>query len=42
MKAIIKYESESESWEIEKSEMIVKRTMHAVGVITTTKDICKN
>ena len=42
MKAIIKYESEKETWEIEKKEMFVKRKMHAVGVITTTKDIYKD
>ena len=41
MKAIIKFDGEKETWEIEKKEMFEKRRMHAVGVITTTKDICK-
>ena len=42
VKAIIKYESDKETWEIENIEMLEKRKMHAVGIITKTKDICKN
>ena len=42
MKAVIKYDSEEETWEIEKKEMIVKRKRHAVGIIQipNTKVIC--
>ena len=42
MKAIIKYDSEEETWEIEKKEILEKRKMHSAGVIQikNTKDIC--